>query len=51
MDRLTLLVIIWMIGSFIMGAIAFSPLNGAALSLVTTFVFGATLKGREIYER
>jgi hypothetical protein len=51
MEWLTLLVIARMIGSFILGAVAFSPLNGAAISLVTTFAFGAALRVRDMYGR
>jgi hypothetical protein len=50
MQNLDLLVILWMIGSFIVGLLAFSPIDGAALSLVTTFAFWATLRIRDIYE-
>lgn len=50
MERLTLLVGLWMIGSFAAGAVAFSPVDGAALSLVTTFGFWASVRIRDIYE-
>lgn len=51
MERLALVVVIWMVGSFTVGAITFSPLDGAALSLVTTFAFWAAVRVRDIYER
>jgi hypothetical protein len=50
MERADLLVALWMVAAFIVGTIVFSPLSGAALSLVTTFAFGAILRIREIYE-
>lgn len=42
------LVTLWMIGSFAVGAVSFSPLDGAALSFATTFVFWALLETREM---
>jgi hypothetical protein len=50
MKRIDVLVVLWMVGSFAVGTVVFSPLNGAVLSLVTTFAFGATLRIQDIYE-
>jgi demethoxyubiquinone hydroxylase (CLK1/Coq7/Cat5 family) len=50
MQRQSLLVVLWMISSFAVGAIVFSPLDGAAFSLVTTFALGAIFRIRDIYE-
>jgi len=50
MVRQSLLVVLWLIGSFAVGTLAFSPLNGAVLSFVTTFGFWAVLRIREIYD-
>jgi len=49
MERLEMGAVLWMVGSFAVGAVAFSPLDGAVLSGVTTFGFWATVKIREIY--
>ncbi len=43
-----LLVTLWMVGSFAVGAVIFSPLNGIALSFSTTFVFWALLELRDM---
>lgn len=40
------IVTLWMIGSFAVGAVALSPLDGAVLSLLTTFVVWALLNYR-----
>jgi hypothetical protein len=50
MERLTVLVGLWMVGSFAVGTVVFRPLSGAALSLVTTFAFWAILRIQDIYE-
>ena len=42
------LVTLWMIGSFAIGAVMFSPLNGVALSFSTTFVLWALLELRDM---
>jgi hypothetical protein len=50
MERRNLFAVLWMVVSFAIGAIAFSPLDGAVLSFLTTFGFWAVLRIREIYE-
>jgi len=50
MERQNLLVGLWLVGSFTVGAVVFSPLDGAVLSSVTTFAFWATLRIRDIYD-
>jgi hypothetical protein len=45
------LVTLWLVGSFAVGAIAFSPLDGAALSFATTFVFWALVRTWELRTR
>ena len=41
-----LLVTLWMIGSFAVGAVALSPQDGAVLCFLTTFVVWALLNYR-----
>jgi|GEM_PF-3180058 len=43
-----LLVTLWMIGSFTVSTLIFSPLNGIALSFSTTFIFWALLELRDM---
>ncbi len=43
-----LLVTLWMIGSFAVSTVVFSPLNGIALSFSTTFIFWALLELRDM---
>jgi hypothetical protein len=50
MERRNLFVVLWMIVSFAIGTVAFSLLDGAVLSFLTTFGFWAVLRIREIYE-
>jgi len=40
------LVTLWMIAAFTVGTVTFSPLNGVALSFVTTFMFWALLESQ-----
>ena len=47
MERKGLLVTLWMIGSFAVGAVALSPQGGAVLSFLTTFVVWALLNYRK----
>ena len=46
MERNGLLVTLWMIGSFAVGAVALSPQDGAVLCFLTTFVVWALLNYR-----
>jgi len=41
-----LLVTLWMIGSFVVGAVALSPQDGAVLCFLTTFILWALLNYR-----
>jgi len=46
MEHKGLLVTLWMIGSFAVGAVALSPRGGAVLCFLTTFVVWALLNYR-----
>jgi len=50
MKRDSVIIAVWMLAVFAVGAIVFSPVNGAALSLLTTFAVWAILEIRDTYE-
>jgi hypothetical protein len=50
MERQSVLVALWMVGALAVGAAAYSPIDGATLSLFTTFALFAVLEIRGIYE-
>jgi tryptophan-rich sensory protein len=51
MQRNSVIILIWMLVAFAVGTIVISPVNGAALSFLTTFAVWGILELQDTYER